>query len=212
MSSAAPGSSGPIAWILPSSIARSARSTPSGVTSIPPRRTRSAIYSLHVIEEAQTRLESGRNVFGKHRLIRMMADTARTPQEQHRRGHPPGHDHGVMTGAAMHSMLRVATFLDSARQRFDQPRIHRHGRLIETKFRRDPKAAPPRDLTGAFEQTRHRSYAHIVAGMADVETHTGGTGDDIDRSGPRLDPSDVPDQAPSPPTFPPASPLPTPTP
>src|SRR5262249_47249452 len=107
ISVSAAGTSFPIACIVSPSTAMSACSTPDSVTTAPPRMTRSAgIEGLHFVEERESGCECGGHVFLTDRFVRMVTDPARATKKQHRDGHLAGDDHGVVSGAAIHSMRR----------------------------------------------------------------------------------------------------------
>src|SRR5580692_276475 len=146
ISSAAPGSSGPIATILPSSIAMSAAS---------PRTTRSGMTLLQKLDKSNPAIERGGYIAGQNRFIGMMANAAGAAQEQHRGGHAPRNNHGIVAGAARHAMNLEPGALDGALQHLCEARIHCDGRLIQARLPAGGETAGSRDLLGASQQPRY---------------------------------------------------------
>ena len=110
----APGSSGPIAAILPSSIAMSARSVAS-------HHQVSHVDLLQLAQEtASPTVQRSSTSSVKNCFIGMMADAAWAAQKQHRRGHAASDNHGIVTRAARHAMngtSRLSTARSSTRTR-----------------------------------------------------------------------------------------------
>jgi hypothetical protein len=140
--------------------------------------------ALQLIYEMQARRNGRRNVFFENRFVRMMADATRTPQEQNRCGHPLRHNHGIVTRPAVHSLFRVTALPYRAGEHLDQPRIHLHGRLIETKLSRCRQPSPLCDLLRRFEQPFDRSCANAIVRVANIKAHADRARDDV--PGPRL--------------------------
>src|SRR5215471_4885547 len=124
ISRAAPGSSGPMALMRPSSTAISAAITFSAVTTFPPRTTRSVKMRLPLFEKMHSGVERRRHISNQHIFVRMMTDAAGRAQKQHGCGNFRGENHGVVSRAAGHVVHGVASRLYSLRQSFGQSCIH----------------------------------------------------------------------------------------
>src|SRR5580704_9511965 len=146
ISSAAPGSWGPIATIWPSSIATSA---------VSPLTTKSGMALLQQFEESHPDFQSRGNIFGQNCLIGMMANAAGARKKQHSRGHAASDDHGIVARAARHAMNRKPGVFDSALQHLGEIGIHGDGGLIQTLLPGSGETAGGRDLFGAAQQPRY---------------------------------------------------------
>src|SRR5436309_6300471 len=143
-----PASSGPIPLITPSSIARSAGFTPSGVTTVPPRTTTSVTPRLHLFQKPQARHQRGGDVFLQHGFAEMMTDPAGAAEEQHRGGHALCDDHRVVAGAADHPVNRITRVGHCALQGARKRSVHRDLSLIEMALPGNGQSAPRGDLLG----------------------------------------------------------------
>src|SRR5688500_7443246 len=130
ISSPPPATLSPTATITPSSTATSASRVASVVTTVPPRMTRSDMTG-EILEQLAAGGERCRNVCLVDVFVGMMADAARTADEQHRGGHRRREDHRIVPGAARHPVHGAAGSLDGASDTLGQRGIHRHGALIE---------------------------------------------------------------------------------
>src|SRR5947209_19786257 len=107
ISCAAPGSSGAMALIRPSSIAMSAVAVFSVVTIVPPRTTRSVTVRLPLFEKMYTGVQRCGHVFDQYIFVRMMAHASWPAQKQHNGGDFCGQKHGSVSCAASQWTQRV---------------------------------------------------------------------------------------------------------
>src|SRR5215472_3494407 len=169
ISRAAPGRSGPIALMRPSSIAISAAITFSAVTTLPPRTTRSVKMTLPLFEKMHSGAECRGHIFDQHIFIRMMADAAGRAQEQHGCGDFGGENHGIVPGATGHVVNGIAGSFYSLSQPLHQSCIHGDCGLVELPLLFELQATITGYLSGFFEHAVDCLMANCVLGMANIK-------------------------------------------
>src|SRR5947207_8707420 len=131
ISCVAPGSSGAMALMRPSSIAMSAVAVFSVVTIVPPRTTRSVTVHLPLFKKMHTGVKRCGHVFDQHVFVRMMAHASWGAQKQHNGGNFCGQNHGIVSCAAGHAVDWVTGSFHRLFQSGDHGRIHGNCRLVE---------------------------------------------------------------------------------
>src|SRR5215813_873982 len=195
ISRAAPGRSGPMALMRPSSTAMSAAIKFSAVTTLPPRTTRSVKMALPLFEEMHPGVERGSYIFGQHIFIGMMADAAGRAQKQHGRGDFCGENHGIVSGATGHVVYRIARSFYGLRQSLDQSCIHGDSGLVELLLLFKFQATIRGSLFGLFEHAVNRLMANCILRMAHIKAGTNAAGDYIPCVRVNLQPSDGGDES-----------------
>src|SRR5215472_4760014 len=126
----APGSSGATAEMRPSSMAMSAVTIFSAVTTLPPRTTRSAKVGLPLLEETHAGIQGGAHIFDANIFVGMMTDAAGRAQEEHGGGNFLGEKHGIVSRAAGHAMHGITGGFDGVGQSLHQSGIHLNCGLV----------------------------------------------------------------------------------
>src|SRR5215470_4103031 len=181
ISCAAPGRSGPMALMRPSSTAMSTAITFSAVTTLPPRTTRSVKVTLPLFEKMHSGVECSGHIFDQHIFIRMMADAAGRAQEQHGCGDFGGENHGIVPGATGQVVNGIAGSFYSLSQPLHQSCIHGDCGLVELLLLFELQATISSNLSGFFEHAVDRLMANCVLRVADIEAGADAAGNHIAR-------------------------------